>query len=133
VSLFFPIKQATLLIPSPSRGDSQRKHLFILITDPQGKDKYLLMVSLSSVRLNRFVDGTCILHCGDHAFIKHDTFVNYRYSTIIPSSKLMRGVKDDVLRYQGLIDVSVFQRICDGLCVSPYTPLKMKNFFKEAI
>lgn len=34
MSLFLPLKRATLLIPSGPQGDPHRKHLFILLTDP---------------------------------------------------------------------------------------------------
>jgi len=34
MSLFLPIKRATLLVPSGADGDPDRKHLFVLLTDP---------------------------------------------------------------------------------------------------
>lgn len=34
MSLFVPFKRATLLIPSGPVNDPDRKHLFVLLTDP---------------------------------------------------------------------------------------------------
>lgn len=133
MSLFYPMKQASILIPSASKDDQHRKHLFILLTDPQGKLKHILTVSLSSVREGRFIDDTCRLYRGDHAFIKHDTFVHYKFSRIIEAEKLLKGVQLDIFTYQGIISLDIFEKICHGVCQSPHTPRKMKIFFTQAV
>lgn len=53
MSLFLPLKRATLLIPSGPESDKDRKHLFILLNDPHDDESgkaCVLMVSLSTVR-----------------------------------------------------------------------------------
>ena len=88
------------------------------------------MVSIASMRLGRFVDDTCRLYCGDHDFIKHDSFVHYRKTEIIAANKLIQGVKNQKLTYKGIIDDDVFQRISQGILQSVHTPRKAKNFFQ---
>ena len=81
MSLFLPLKRATLLIPSGPQGDQDRKHLFILLTDPhadQAGKNCVLMVSLSTVRPGMPHDPTCILYAGDHPFVKHESYVVYQ-------------------------------------------------------
>ena len=71
MSRFLPLRRATLLIPSGPRTDPNRKHLFILLTDPTvdaAGRSFVLMVSLSTVRAGVPHDPTCILYAGDHPF-----------------------------------------------------------------
>ena len=70
--MFIPFRRASLLIPSGPTHDPQRRHLFIVLTDPfddtgNGVSRVLL-VSLASVRDS--CDRTCILKPGDHPFIR---------------------------------------------------------------
>lgn len=131
MSLFIPMEQTTLLIASPSKDDKDRKHLFIILTNPKGEGQYVLMVSISTLRSDRYCDPTCILSAGEHDFIKHDSFVAYSLAKIIESEKLMEGVKKGVIKYKGLIEAGVFERICIGLGESQHTPLKIKKFMES--
>ena len=68
MSLFIPVKRATLLVPSGPQGDSFRKHLFILLTHPYDDGtgaKFILMVSISTIKTGLPYDPTCILYAGD--------------------------------------------------------------------
>lgn len=135
MSLFLPLRRATLLIPSGLRGDPDRKHLFILLTDPHddvaGK-KSTLMVSLSSVKPGKPHDPTCLLYAGDHPFLKHDSYVVYQKARLEEVEKLMRGVKGGLLVPQDPLDGAVFARICKGLEESRLTPTKLLLFYRKA-
>ncbi|MDQ6962230.1 MAG: hypothetical protein Q9M28_06820 [Mariprofundaceae bacterium] len=132
MSFFFPVKQATLLIPSGPSHDKTRKHLFILLTDQQGKEKFVLIVSVSSVRKVQYFDSSCVLTSKDHEFIKHDSYVVYQKSRIEPASKLHKGVEEKKFLYKGLVDKEVLERICEGLIKSKHTLPKIKRFFMES-
>ncbi len=79
MSLFVPFKRATLLIPSGPVNDPDRKHLFVLLTDPiEAPDfngKQVLLVNIASVPKSLPYDSTCILQPGVHRFIKHESYV----------------------------------------------------------
>lgn len=101
------------------------KHLHIVCNDtcPLGGN---LIVPVSS-----FYDGcdnTCELDVGDHAFIRHLSFVFYA------KSRIAKAVQIDVLVSQGQIilqpDISedVFQRVIRGICLSPDTPAKVRKY-----
>ena len=135
MSLFLPLKRATLLIPSGPKEDQDRKHLFILLTDPQDDEagkKCVLMVSLSSVRQGVPHDPTCILYAGDHPFVKHDSYVLYQKARLEEADKVLRGVKSGLLVPQDPMDGAVFARICKGLEESRRTPIKLLNFYARA-
>ena len=135
MSLFLPLKRATLLIPSGPQGDQNRKHLFILLTDPQDDEagkKCVLMVSLSTVRQGVPHDPTCILYAGDHPFVKHDSYVVYQKARLEEADKVLRGVKSGQLVPHDPMDGAVFARVCKGLEESRLTPAKLLTFYLKA-
>ena len=135
MSLFLPLKRATLLIPSGPGGDEDRKHLFILLTDPWGDESgktSVLMVSLSTVRKGVPHDPTCVLYPGDHPFVKHDSYVVYQKARIEETDKILRGVKSGQLIPQVPMDGAVYTRICKGLEESRLTPPRLLNFYLKA-
>jgi hypothetical protein len=136
VSLFLPLRRASILIPSGPEGDQERKHLFILLTDPYKNinmdDSWILMVSLSTIRTGVPHDPTCILYVGDHPFIKHESYVFYQKARLENADKILRGVKSGQLIPQDPIDRSVFARVCKGLQESRLTPPKYLDFYLKA-
>ena len=136
MSLFLPLNRATLLIPSGPQGDQDRKHLFILLTDPHDDEagkKSVLMVSLSTVRVGIPHDPTCILYAGDHPFVKHDSYVLYQKARLEDADKVLRGVKNGQLVPHDPMDGAVFARVCKGLEESRLTPVKLLAFYQKAI
>lgn len=135
MSLFLPLRRATLLIPSGPAHDHARKHLFIILTDPVadpvngGKDSVLLS-SLSTLDVALPHDPTCILHPGDHPFVSRDSYVNYGISRILETAKIINGVASGVFVAKALMDSSTVDRICNGLTVSPHTAPKILRFFR---
>ena len=135
MSLFLPLKRATLLIPSGPESDKDRKHLFILLNDPHDDESgkaCVLMVSLSTVRQGVPHDPACILYAGDHAFVKHDSYVVYQKTRIEEADKVLRGVKNGQLVPQAPMDGALFARICKGLEESRLTPARLLNFYLKA-
>lgn len=136
MSLFIPLKRTTLLIPSGPAHDLDRKHLFILLTDPAANElgvKSVLMVSLSSIKNGIPYDTSCVLSVGDHPFVKKDSFVLYRFARIEEADKVLRGVKAGKLIPLDSMRADVFLRVCNGLKNSKETPEKIKNFYLQAI
>lgn len=135
MSLFLPLKRATLLVPSGPDNDPDRKHLFILLTDPadaETGDRAVLMVSLSSIKPGLPHDPACRVYPGDHPFVKRDSFVVYQKARIEEAYKVLRGVKDGKLVPHDPMDSAVFARICKGLEDSRLTPPKVLRFYLTA-
>ena len=134
MSLFLPLKRATLLVPSGPKNDPDRKHLFVLLTDPANDGsggRPVLMVSLSSVKSGVPHDPTCILYPGDHPFVKRESFVLYARARIEMADKLLRGIKDEKLVAHDPMELGVFTRICKGVEVSRFTPQKLHKFYQQ--
>lgn len=134
MTVFQPVRRATLLIPSGPAHDLDRKHLFIILTDPvadplnENKDSVLL-TSLSTLDAALPHDSTCILHPCDHPFVTRDSYVSYHTSRIQEAEKIIRGVASGVLIAKEPMDSGIVDRICDGLD-SHQTPEKIKRFFR---
>jgi hypothetical protein len=133
MSLFVPFKRATLLIPSGPVNDPDRKHLFVLLTDPTEapgfQEKQVLLVNIATVPNDLPYDSTCILHPGEHRFIKHESYVYYAKARIEAANALLRGVKSGQLTHHEIMDQALVKRICDGLQHSPHTTPRILRFF----
>jgi len=135
MSVFLPLRRGTLLIPSGPPGDEDRRHLFILLTDPQDdgvRKNWVLLVSLSTVRRGVPHDRSCILQPGDHPFVRNDSYVVYQKARLEEADKLLRGVKSGQLVPHDPVPIAVFTRVCKGLEASRLTPNKLLQFYRHA-
>jgi hypothetical protein len=137
MSLFVPFKRATLLIPSGPANNPDRKHLFVLLTDPieapNFNGKQVLLANIASVPNRLPYDSTCILQPGEHRFIKHESYVYYAKARIEAANALLRGVKSGQLIAHEIMGQAIVQRICDGLQQSPHTTPRIQRFFALSI
>jgi len=129
--VFLPYRRATLLIPSGPDDDPDRKHLFIIITDPVDNPGEVLLVSMSTIRDDFPYDDSCILSPGDHPFVKHESYIDYGKARILTAVSLMRGEADGSLIHKGAIDEEVIVKICDGLMTSRRTSPKVQKFYQN--
>jgi len=127
--MFLPNRKASILVPSGPPHDPDRKHLFIVVSDPVTDEHLVLLVSISSVKPNIWNDESCLLYKGEHPFITKDSFVDYGYARIESAEKLLRGVESGKLVPHDPVSDDVFQRICQGLMASRRTPMDIKRFF----
>lgn len=132
--LWFPARRATLLVPSGPVHDGERKHLFVLLTDPFDVEGIVsvLMVSLSSRYPGLPYDPACLLYPGDHPFVTRESYVVYAKARIEPSEKLQRGVERGTLIPKETMDTGIFARICQGLEDSRFTAPRMLTLYRKA-
>jgi hypothetical protein len=124
-----PYRRGTVLVPSGPAHDPDRKHLFIVLTDPCPTGRDVLMVNISTVRSG--CDQTCKLFAGDHPFIQRDSFVEYAMARIEAAEKIANGVKTRVLAPHADMDSAIFARVCHGLSVSPFVKPRMLRYYRE--
>ena len=105
------------------------KHLFIALTneidDGTGKGKRVLVVNVTTDYGTRGTDTTCLLSPGDHSFINNQSYIAYRYAELLPLQELL----SQSIRYEGMVDTAVFERICQGVLESKHTPLRVVDFY----
>ena len=136
IMLFIPTRRATVLIPSGPDADKERKHLFILLTDPvpnvDTKTSEVLSVSVSSIKEGYPFDPACRLYAGDHPFLRHESFVHYRYARIDVVSAFLAGVKIGAFIPQGPLKEPIFAQVCQGLLASRNTSPRIRQFYDKA-
>ena len=123
---FRVLKRGTLLIPSGTLHDLERKHLFVICTDACTNGNHL-RVPIASW-LNDLCDPTCQLTTGEHRFITHPSYVLYRKSRINPATALVTGVQEKILVPLEPMNGQTFLRIAKGVCRSPHTPRKIRVY-----
>ena len=105
----------TLLIPS---GPGDGRHLFIFINNP-GENEDGVLACLSSMHAH--ADRTCIVNPGDHPFVRHESYIDYRHcrtDSIAHLTTLLE--KGYVTRREDASDELV-ERILDGARRSEHT------------
>lgn len=120
--------KGTLLVPSGTGHDPHRKHLFIICNDTD-ESGHNLIVPISTWT-NDLCDGTCILLKHEHDWLtKPKSYVAYRHALVEEAAKLVRGINDGKVVVQAQCNAQVFLRVRNGVCKSPRTPRKIKNYF----
>lgn len=122
-------RRASLFIVS---GPSE--HLHIVMNDPVHYGVIgchaVLLVNLCSYWPDKGFDDTCILDVGDHPFIEHPTYVDYRRAVIKPADPLVQGVRRREHRMGEPFEEAVFMRVLDGFHRSPQAAVKHLRFLK---
>ena len=135
VRLHAAARRATLLIPSGPPDDPDRKHLFILLTDPRADDTgtaSVLMVSLSTIRQGVPFDHSCLLYPADHPFVRRNSYVVYQRARLEAVDVVLRGIHSGHLVPQAALDGAVFARVCRGFEESRLTPPRLLDFYHRA-
>ena len=123
-----PGKGKTLLIPSGSRRDPGKNHLFITLTNkcPDGQH---LLISICSVVPGRFHDPACEIAIGEHEFITDQSYVEYRFPLIRHGTLICKCVDGWVYRKKADLEAAIFDRVCRGVEVSEFLPKWALDYF----
>ena len=130
--MFLPYKKATLLITSGPSHDPERKHLFVIITDPVkylSNKQVVLLCPICTIKPNQFYDPACIIQPDKHSFIIKQSYVAYKYSRIESANKLTRGVALNIFQPKEPVSDALYKRICRGLETSRFTTTEILNFY----
>ncbi len=114
----------TFLMEHP-RG--RRKHLFFVVFKTE-TDR-LLLVHVSSIKLGRDCDTSCVVRRGEHPFIKHDSFVVYSAAMFAIESHVEAQIRAGICRPQASASPALLKRISDGAHVSAALPGKYASYF----
>lgn len=73
------------------------------------------MVSVSTYRAGLPADDSCRLFAGDHPFIKHKSFIDYRNARIVEAEKLIKGEQQGIFRRWMPSDLRSLRAFATGL------------------
>lgn len=115
-----------LLIDSGPTG----KHLFVLVLDKKVNNKLqVLSVPVCSIKSEVYIDDSCILQEGEHPFVKHESFVEYRNSRIDDATHLLSCVQEKTFIPHEPVSSELLNRILSGLKNSKQVKRYIKDEF----
>jgi len=110
-------KGNTLLIPSgPKNG---HKHLFAILLDPVGVDGYgskphVMLACVTSVKDGLQGDDSCLIAGGEHPFIDHDSYVDYRFTRLESADMVQASVQSGQFVEKEQCSPELIKRIIQG-------------------
>lgn len=113
-------KGASLLVPS---GPDNKKHLFVIAVKPALLDGYggkpmVLAVPVTSKREGIRYDDACEVKAGDHPFIAHDSFIDYRFARVDAARNMEERVKSGIFIAKENCSPDLLARIVRGASLS---------------
>ncbi|NOL51611.1 hypothetical protein [Pelistega suis] len=120
-----------MLIPS---GDNNHKHLFTVVIDPvtlpqTGSIPVVILVNFTSIRDDVPYDDACVVQAGEHPFIQHKSYVNYRCAR-----------EDNIAHINSLLDKGVFvkkepcsQTLLEKIIAGALKSKRISRQFKQII
>jgi hypothetical protein len=103
----------------PSGPQNGHKHLFALMLDPVIVDGYggapcVLLACVTSVKDGLPNEDVCLLKQGDHPFIEHDSFVDYRFTRLEQVKHLETCLQEGVFIEKDPCSPELIKRIIQG-------------------
>ncbi len=117
------VQKNTILVPIPSPSC---KHLFIVLTSPEGVPPVVVMVNITTRRPTS--DATVILTPGDHSFVRQESVVAFEHASLFEVDKLESGLSNGRISKYPDINEALFIAVKQGLLTSPRTPQNIKKY-----
>lgn len=128
---FIPEKKGTILSIA-----GKINHLHVICTNPffcaDIGAMAIIAVNISSIKENVDYDKTCVLHVGDHPFIKHDSYVRYKDATAMKVENILEKISHREITVLENLSDEVFERVFAGFEKSEYTSRKIKKQLRVA-
>ncbi len=105
-------------------------HLFVIILECEDHTRNTIIVNVQSIRGNKY-DKTVILSPGDHPFIQHPSYINYSLAQIVSLDDLEQKLNNRTAKVISPISSAIFQKICDGILRSRFTPEEVKDLYQD--
>lgn len=119
-----------LLETNIDKGGKRKAHLFIIILSIHSDTEKTIIVHVQSIRSQKD-DQTTILKAGDHDFITHDSYINYRMAQLVSKNSLLKTFSEHKFKAKSPMKKEIFERICNGILKSPFTPNEVKELYED--
>ena len=105
-------------------------HLWIIASNPTA-DGHIVILNLTT-RVQG-CDETCIVHAGEHVFVKHDSVVAYQRGQLIPTSVLGLMKRMGCYRSMEPLSRELLKRVQQGALDSAFAPPKVQNLIRQSL
>ena len=92
-------------------------HLWLIINDPSAHAGVALIVNVSTLRPN--AETTCIVHPGEHPFLRHDSYIRYGSGRGVKVADLVEAVKRGLLKPHQAASKALLEKARAGAKASP--------------
>jgi len=106
-------------------------HLWVVISKRTHSLEEVVIVNLTSCRDSGYVDQSCLLNKGDHPFIKHETYVNYRDARIPRICNLEKAEATGLLIRREPVDEVLLTKILEGAKTTPFLKFKIRKILED--
>lgn len=111
-------------------GDgSEDFHLWIIITPPTEGE----VVTVCMVTAHKKSERLVVLSVGDHPFIKHESVIAYRWSTIRAVDDIESAFLTNAAKRREPISEALLKRLQAGLLDSEFTPNGVLHYYKSVM
>lgn len=127
------MKKGTLLIPSGTENNPDKRHLFVVLNDPSPDTGKVLLASFSTYRTDIYCDGTCVIEEGEsgHGFLRVKSFVRYQKLRFSTEAQLQAGISSGTFEQREYLGDEIFDRVCQGVFDSPFSAKKFRKFLAK--
>jgi hypothetical protein len=106
----------TFFIPNTGgAANPSGSHLFVCMT-ARNKEANSIIVPITS--LHNYSDQSCVLHVGDHRFIRQDSCVSYDFAQILPAGEIEARIADQTYATHDPVSDAVWIRLLVGFVTS---------------
>lgn len=100
-----------------------------VVVNGYGSKPYVLLACVTSVKNGLPNDDSCLLAKGDHPFIEHDSFVDYRFTRMEQVDHVKARVDEGVFLEKEPCSPELIKRILQGALKSR----RIKRDFKQIL
>jgi len=122
--------QSFLSKPERSPNGEVKRHLRIIITNPNENNEYLVVSVTTWYAGVRGQDPSCILPAGSHSFIKHKSWVDFSRSRAMTYIEIINGLRRGLLVNKEDLDPALIQSIQGAASISEFIPEELMTFFE---
>jgi len=111
-------------------------HFFFVISDTLRDPERVVLVPMTSVNPDKFIDPACLLEPGDHLVIQHASFLHFGRAIVMSTPAIEHALRARTMAFRGAATAALLERMRAGAEESehmrerPYTVLYEQGLVK---
>lgn len=119
-------------------GGGDHKHLFTIVIDPMvvpnmGSMPIVILIGFTSVRSQVPYDDSCVVQAGEHPFIKHESYLNYRHARIERAQHIEAMLAQGVFIQKEPCPEQLLEKVIQGALQSNRISREIKEIIRSAL
>ena len=106
-------------------------HLWVIISSSTHSSEQVVIANFTTCRGSEDEDQSCLLDKGEHSFIKHKTYVNYRDALVSQISKLEELEASELITRMEPVDDTLLAKILEGAETTLFLKLEIRKILEN--